>query len=241
MLVHINEGTGLPALIIEPDATHSAKPVLLFLHGKGEAGSSANEIPMVCLHQTPPFQAMLGRLPGAIVIAPQAPPLPNKDDWNWAEHLKGIAELLRSGRFSGCRLVATGFSRGGLGVLQLIAAFPSLISSWAVIDPQPARNEQEERAILSSPAVGDRGWVRYGIYRTRNAAWQRFSSDLAEKIPHENYDSTDLSHSEMALNAYSGSALSTNGNNLYEFLSLDFRMPLATLHNEAMGPSEQRI
>src|SRR5262245_44352838 len=46
---------------------------------------------MVCVHQTPPFQAIRGRLPGAIVIAPQAPPLPNEDDWNWAEHVMGLA------------------------------------------------------------------------------------------------------------------------------------------------------
>jgi hypothetical protein len=221
-MVRIDNVAGLPALIVEPETTHAPSSVLLFLHGKGEAGSSANEIPMVCVHQTPPFQAILGRLPSTIVIAPQAPPLPNKDDWNWAEHLMGLAGFLGMDRFAGCRFVATGFSRGGLGVLQLVSAFPSLVSAWAIIDPQPARNDDEASAILNSPVINDRGWVRYGVYRTRNEAWQKFCSDLAAKIPQENYDVVELSHSEMALAAYGGSALSDSRNNLYEFLNLEF-------------------
>lgn len=180
---------------------------------------------MVCVHQTPPFQAILGRLPGVTVIAPQAPPLPNKDDWNWAEHVKRLADFLGTERFAGCRLAATGFSRGGLGVLQLVSGFPSLVSTWAVVDPQPARNDEEASAILNSPAIGARGWVRYGVYRTRNDSWRKFSSDLAAKIPHENYAVAELSHSEMALAAYAGSALSDSRNNLYEFLDLEFRKP----------------
>jgi len=224
-LVRIDNVAGLPALIIEPETTQAPRPVLLFLHGKGEAGSSANEIPIVCLHQTPPFQAILGRLPGATVIAPQAPPLPNIDDWNWAEHVMGLGGFLGMDRFAGCRLVATGFSRGGLGVLQLVSAFPSLLSRWAVVDPQPARNDEEASAILNSPVISDRGWVRYGVTRTRNEAWRKFSSDLAAKIPQENYAVTELSHTDMALAAYGGSALSDSRHDLYEFLNLEFRKP----------------
>lgn len=224
-MVRIDKIAGLCALIIEPDGTPAASPVLLFLHGKGEVGSTPNEIAMVCIHQTPPFQAILGRLPNTKVIAPQAPPLPNKDDWNWDEHIEGLADFLRMDRFAGCRLLATGFSRGGLGVLQLVSAFPNLVSAWAVVDPQPPRNAQEACGILNSPALGDRGWVRYGVYRTRSEAWQKFSCDLAAKIPDNNYDVVELSHPEMALLAYSGSALSKTRKNLYEFLNLDFRMP----------------
>ena len=71
----------LSALVVEPDLDQDS-PVLLFLHGKGEAGSSLGALPLVCFHQTPPFQAILGRLPGTLVIAPQAPPVPSSDDWN---------------------------------------------------------------------------------------------------------------------------------------------------------------
>jgi pimeloyl-ACP methyl ester carboxylesterase len=223
-LVRIDNVAGLPALIVEPDATQSQTPVLLFLHGKGEAGSSANEIPKVCVHQTPPFQAILGRLPGATIIAPQAPPRPNENDWNWAEHVKGLAGFFSTGRFAGHRLMVTGFSRGGLGALQLVSAFPSLASAWAVVDSSPGRNDEEASAILSSPAMR-RGWVRYGADRRQNKAWRKFSSALAERIPPENYAETELSHTEMALAADCGQALSDSGNNLYEFLKLEFRKP----------------
>jgi dienelactone hydrolase len=168
----------------------------------------------VCIHQTAPFQAILGRLPGTVVIAPQATPLPNENDWNWADHVMSLAGFLGKDRFAGRRLVATGFSRGGLGVLQLVSAFPSLVSAWAVVDPQPARNDEEASTILNSPAIGARGWVRYGVYGTQNEARRKFSSDLAAKIPHENYAVTEFSHPEMALAAYGGSALSDSRNNL---------------------------
>ena len=53
----------LSALVVGADLEDGTAPVLLFLHGKGEAGSSLSALPLVCVHQTPPFQAILGRLP----------------------------------------------------------------------------------------------------------------------------------------------------------------------------------
>src|SRR3984893_16502334 len=103
----------LSALLVEPDLDKDAAPVLLFLHGRGEAGSSLGALPLVCVHQTPPFQAILGRLPGALVIAPQAPPIPSWDDWNWRDYTMGLAEFL-SERYAGRRIVASGVSPGGL-------------------------------------------------------------------------------------------------------------------------------
>jgi dienelactone hydrolase len=162
------------------------------------------------------------------------PPLPNENDWNWADHVMSLAGFLGKDRFAGRRLVATGFSRGGLGVLQLVSAFPSLVSGWAVVDPQPARNDEEASTILNSPAIGARGWVRYGVAGTQNEARRKFSSDLAAKIPHENYAVTELSHPEMALAAYGGSALSDSRNNLYVFLNLEFRKQNELASSEGM-------
>src|SRR5262245_53521574 len=143
-------GRNLQALIVEPAADQATAPVLLFLHGKGEVGASPNELPLVCVHQTPPFQALLGRLPGALVIAPQALPVPNREDWNWRAHVQGLGAYL-AGRFAGRTILATGFSLGGLGVLQLAGAFPRLFARWAVVDPAP----WAERAELSAlPAAG---------------------------------------------------------------------------------------
>jgi pimeloyl-ACP methyl ester carboxylesterase len=214
---------GLPTLVIEPESNQAIVPVLLFLHGKGEASSSPNELPKVCVHQTPPFQAMLSRLPGALVIAPQAPPLPSTDDWNWREYVKDLAKFLTD-RFANRRVVASGFSRGGLGVLQMASAYPNLVQAWAVVDPQPARDQSETDVLIASPEMLARGWLRYGLYRNRNDNWKAFSSLLTAKLPDENRDNTELEHGDMALQAYSGSPLSTDvrKKNLYDFLGLEF-------------------
>src|SRR6516225_1085668 len=126
--VKANRISQLVTLVVEPALNQDTAPVLLFLHGKGEAGSSLGTLPLVCVYQTPPFQAMLGRLPGTVVIAPQAPPVPSLDDWNWRDYVAGLAEFLAE-RYAKRRVVATGFSRGGLGVLQLISAYPDLVQA----------------------------------------------------------------------------------------------------------------
>jgi pimeloyl-ACP methyl ester carboxylesterase len=212
----------LPALVVEPDLDEGVAPVLLFLHGKGEAGSSPGALPLVCVHGTPPFQAMLGRLPGTLVIAPQAPPDPSFDKWNWRDYVEGLAEFLVD-RYAKRRIVATGFSRGGLGILQLVSAYPDLVQAWGVVDPQPARDQQETDSIFRSPALG-RGWLRYGLYRKRDAAWETFSSLLFDHLPIENQDTAELAHDQMALQAYRGASLSADAGkkNLYDFLGLKF-------------------
>ena len=63
-------------LIVEPEDIPGDAPVLLFLHGKGEAGVSENEVPKVLLHLSPPFQAIQGHLRNVTVVAPLAPPQP---------------------------------------------------------------------------------------------------------------------------------------------------------------------
>jgi pimeloyl-ACP methyl ester carboxylesterase len=213
----------LSALVIEPDLDEETAPVLLFLHGRGEAGSSLGALPLVCVHQTPPFQAILGRLPGTLVIAPQAPPIPSWDDWNWRDYTTELAEFL-SERYARRRIVASGFSRGGLGVLQLVSTFPDLVQAWGVVDPQPPRDREEMDSILLSPALGTRGWLRYGEYRNRSDAWKRFSSMLGERIPEANRETAELPHDQMAVQAYCGSPVAAGDSkkNLYDFLELKF-------------------
>jgi pimeloyl-ACP methyl ester carboxylesterase len=214
---------GLPALVVEPDSNQTTGPILLFLHGKGEAGSTPGALPLVCIHETPPFQALLGRLPGTVVVAPQAPPIPTIDDWNWREYVKTLGEFLTD-RFVKRRVVATGFSRGGLGVLQLLSTYPDLVQAWAVVDPAPARDQAETDAILPCLAVAERGWVRYGFFRDRNDTWETFSSLLLDRLPNKNRDTAELPHAEMAVQAYRGSSLSVDSDkkNLYDFLGLKF-------------------
>jgi pimeloyl-ACP methyl ester carboxylesterase len=221
--IHSNGVSKLPALVVGPQSDQAVVSVLLFLHGRGEAGSSPGEIPLVCVHQTPPFQAILGRLPDTLVIAPQAPPIPTLDDWNWREYVKALAEFMTD-RYGKRRLVATGFSRGGLGVLQLVSAYPDLAQAWAVIDPAPAGDQAETNAILQSAALNERGWLRYGLFLQRNDTWKTFGSLLLERFPRENRDTAELPHVEMAVQAYRGSSLSAGigKKNLYDFLGLNF-------------------
>ena len=221
------EVSELPALEVRPDSDPDV-PVLLFLHGMGEAGSSISELPKVCIHQTPPFQAILGRLPGTVVVAPQAPPVPNLEHWNWRGYVKDLANFLTN-RYAKRRIVATGFSRGGLGVLQLVSTYPELVQAWAIVDPQPARNQAETNAIFRSPAVRN-GWVRYGIFRNRDDAWKASSSLLFDQLPEGNRDAVDLSHVEIAVQAYHGNLLSGDGRkkNICDHLGLKFEIaPLA--------------
>jgi pimeloyl-ACP methyl ester carboxylesterase len=212
----------LPALFVEPDSKRTPASVLLFLHGKGEAGSRPSDLRKVCEHQTPPFQALLGRLPETVVVAPQAPPFPTELEWDWCEYMDGIAEFLAK-RFAKRRLVATGFSRGGLGVLRLIAAHPKLLQAWALVDPQPPRDGNTKAILAMTPAVAERGWLRYGRYRKLDK-WKAFSADLAAKLPAANRDTIDLEHVEMSLQAYNGAPLSAMARtqNLYDFLAVKF-------------------
>jgi pimeloyl-ACP methyl ester carboxylesterase len=216
----------LPALVVEPDSDQATASILLFLHGKGEAGSSLGALPLVCLHQSSPFQALLGRLPQTLVIAPQAPPIPSIDEWNWREYVKPLAEFLAD-RYAKQRVVATGFSRGGLGVLQLVSGYPDLVQAWAVVDPQPPRDQAEMKAILSSPELTERGWLRYGFFRDRNDTWKTFSSLLFDRLPEENCDTAELPHVDMAVQSYLGFPLSEGSGkrNLYNFLGLKFEPP----------------
>lgn len=210
----------LPALTITPESNRGDSPVLLFLHGMREAGSSPSEVPKVCIHQSPPWRAMMGRIPDALVIAPQAPSVPNEETWNWRDHATSVGHFLKEA-FEGRRLVATGFSRGGLGVLQVLAAYPDLFERWAIVDPQPPY-EQEAAAIIAAAARRP-GWLRYGIYRERSAQWTAFAKALEATVPEPNRDVTSLGHGELALSAYAGDRLSrAPKKNLYEFLGIQF-------------------
>jgi len=213
--------SGLQTLIVTPESSEDTAPVLLFLHGMKEGGTSPNEIPKVCIHQTPPWQAMAGRIPEAFVVAPQAPAVPDERSWNWRDHVANVGAWTRR-TFKGHRILATGFSRGGLGVLQLLASDPELIERWAVIDPQPPSEAWETTEVVS--AAGRKpGWVRYGVYRSRSAGWTHFADALEAIVPDRWRDTATHDHGEMALRAYADDALSAARKpTLYEFLGLRF-------------------
>jgi poly(3-hydroxybutyrate) depolymerase len=142
---------GLHTLIVTPESSDDKAPVLVFLHGMKEGGASPNELPKVCIHQTPPWQAMAGRIPEAFVVAPQAPAVPDERTWSWRNHVANVSQWIRV-NYSRRRVLATGFSRGGLGVLQLLVVDPELVERWSVIDPQPPDDAREMVAVLAAAA-----------------------------------------------------------------------------------------
>lgn len=221
-IVNIPAAKVLRTLVVESSADETS-PVLLFLHGRGEASEHLNEIPKVGFHLSPPFRAAMGWLMGAIVIAPQAPHKKEDENWNWRDYARPIGDFLHA-RFGKRRIVAAGFSRGGLGVLQLVAVHPDLVSKWAIVDPQHAADDAELRAVLPKPSDRERGWLRFGNELRGNTP---FSEQVAQALLSENSHFVDMKHGELAMEAFGGNALGGT-QNLYDFLGLDHHDPHAT-------------
>jgi pimeloyl-ACP methyl ester carboxylesterase len=206
----------LRSLIVESSADENS-PVLLFLHGKGEASPHLGELPKVAFHLSPPFRAAMGALANVIVVAPQAPRLPD-DGWNWRDYVRPIGDFIES-HFRKRRVLATGFSRGGLGVLQLMSAHPDLVRRWAIVDPQRAENDTEQQALVPPASKRETGWLRFGKGIPKNTP---FSEQIAQLLPPENVHFIDMPHGDMALAAFDGDRLG-GATSLYEFLGLDYR------------------
>ncbi len=211
MNVRIDHHGRINVLIAEPSSIGNATPVLLFLHGRGEAGDTVNRLPLVMVHHTPPFQAVLGRLADVIVVAPQAPH-DSESDWQWAPHRKALANYLAA-RFGRRKVVAAGFSRGGLGVLAMRQMSPRPFAKWAVVDPQAGSDD----VLPENPPDPD-GWLAYG---PQFAPIKAFSQRLARGLEPGNVRSTRLKHIELALKAFGGDRLG-GAQNLYEFLGLGY-------------------
>jgi hypothetical protein len=189
----------LHALVTEALETTQQSPVLLFLHGKGEFGPNPDALPLVLRNQSPAFQAIQERLRNVTIISPQFPN--ENDNWNWRTRVQELKTLLE--RFRGRRIVATGFSRGGLGVLQLFSSVPSdTIYRWAIVDPQRAEPDEEGRVLPRGPNAA--GWLRFGNGIDKNTA---FATRLGERLEPRHSAFVNLGHGELAIAAYSGDKL----------------------------------
>ena len=142
--------------------------VLLFLHGRDEASTDPGELPKVCFNLSPPFRALMGQFAwGLTVVTPQAPAMP-KEDWNWRTYTGALTQC-REERFSGRRLLATGFSRGGLGVLQLRKCCPHRPPTVRQDRPlSPLRHSVARRSC----SIG-RFLSRFRANRSRGCSWSR--------------------------------------------------------------------
>ncbi len=185
-------------LVTEALETTTQSPVLLFLHGKGEFGPHPDALPLVLRNQSPAFQAIQERLRNVTIVSPQFPS--PSDDWNWRSHVRWLIPLID--QFRGRRIVATGFSRGGLGVLQLLDASPASISRWAIVDPQRANPDEELKVLPRAPNAA--GWLRFGNGIDTNTA---FATKLGERLEPRHSAFVNLAHGELAIAAYSGDKL----------------------------------
>ena len=204
-------------ILVADRGISSDAPVLLFLHGKGEASAERVGLDLVLRHVAPPFQALIGNLRGATTVAPQAPVDPSTNpQWSWAPYIAPLVDYLDGAELANRPLMASGFSRGGKGVLQLLAVLPH-VQKWAVVDPQPGESIPPER--LAENEVDPTGWLAYG---TGYPAITAFSQELASQLVEGNVRDTAYGHSELARRTYNGDKLAGTAS-MYNFLGLDHR------------------
>ena len=114
-------------------------PVVVFLHGGGEAGEDLSGVmvhgPNMNLHRDdyPVFQ----RTFPFIVVSPQCPP--RGERWDQPKMIKAVAALLRDlgarlARFDKDRVYLTGLSMGGKGTWLVAEDSPDLFAAIAPMD-----------------------------------------------------------------------------------------------------------
>lgn len=130
--------TVLPYLVYLPDDyTTSGQdyPLILFLHGSGERGTTLDAVKQIGL----PKKLESGFDIPCVVIAPQCPP-----NTNWEYHLESLKSLIdtacESYRIDHKRIYLTGLSMGGAGTWSLATEYPDL---FAAALPICGRNRRE--------------------------------------------------------------------------------------------------
>jgi predicted peptidase len=129
----------LPHLLYEPEDRSRTYPLMLFLHGAGEAGSDLNRVK----RHGPPKVVPRTPLPFFRVISPQCPP-----GFHWVQLLDDLRALLEDAfeRYpvDRTRVYLTGLSMGGYGAWYLASAYPQLFAALVPIcgggDPDEACN-----------------------------------------------------------------------------------------------------
>jgi predicted peptidase len=154
---------GDTALYFPADDTPGGRgrPLILFLHGRGERGQGGPDLDLVAAWGLPKFRRD-GRalVPGPFpfsVLAPQCPP-----DRTWSDGavMEGLDDLLRSvdedPAIDPDRVYLTGFSMGGIGAFALTLRHPR---RFAAVAPVCGACETPEKlpALAHLPA-----WIAYG-------------------------------------------------------------------------------
>jgi predicted peptidase len=113
-------------------------PVILFLHGSGEAGDGTTQIDKVRMHGPPKLAAQKPEAYPFIVISPQNPipdrSKPGPRGWD-AKILKGLLDdvIKTHPQADSKRMYLTGLSMGGFGSWAMAAAYPDTFAAVAPI------------------------------------------------------------------------------------------------------------
>ena len=135
-------------LPVDYDRNARAWPLVLFLHGAGERGTS---VELVKRHG-PPKLAAAGRQFPFILVSPQCP----EDEYWSVPVLKALLDrVLATYRVDRSRIYLTGLSMGGNGTWRLASAHPDL---FAALAPICGWGDSASVAVLKSIPV----WAFHG-------------------------------------------------------------------------------
>lgn len=152
-------GQQLDYWLYTPPASAEAPPLLLFLHGSGEAGE---DLELVKRHGPPRLIGRRAELAGFVVVSPQCP----ANEWWESTSLAAlVGEVIEANpRIDTDRLYVTGLSMGGYGTWNLIVDFPGLFVAAVPIcgggdpnrlDPDPPPDIEPEFRIEFLERVRD--------------------------------------------------------------------------------------
>lgn len=102
-------------------------PLLLFLHGGGEAGGSLTEVKS----NGPPKLIAEGKQFPYLILAPQNPH--KRKWWNTQSIVQLLDTIVKNNRVDSKRIYLTGLSRGGGAAWELAVQYPDKFAAMAVV------------------------------------------------------------------------------------------------------------
>jgi len=190
-------------------------PILVFLHGNGEAAPPKANPLQVAMTRHGPLGASSGSEATRrfVVIAPQLP-APGGDVWNqFANQVETIA-LNAVGRYQGNRskIYLTGFSFGGNGVLDIGPLRPDVWAALWPVDPtryEPVASNNRPVGRDDQPIWVSAGEQARGQHASFTKNWSTVDHDwTANPYPNPKnlrrvYEDRRLGHVPTAMAAYS--------------------------------------